>query len=687
MSINIEEMSREDISRILSNQIDIEDHDVLSDSDSEPEDYVDDDLDDIRLTELSEDEIDCLNVSPRSKFRDDIWQLGDSIATVTNVVNKLNFGEARNHLIKKMLKHWAFYYLPCTTDNRAQTAYYQFRSLLVLVNAIHDIGFFEESNVIAHHQSLDTFTIDDRDKLFAHLKNLGIPVGQLQKVGFLLESLCYGKMLTGALPSEYSFSFDIYKDKNRLEEFPSAELNPWKPISPDSLYPVAQVALEVLDTVAPDIIKLYQPFSLAERRADQEASEYGQSSYKKRYLRTKYISEVIDPMLDEFSFSRLFGAEPWNELEVNEGWQKESYMYDFSKYNKRFIKYKGNKLVRSACEIIISLTLGLRSSELRGLKTGCCRLCEDNKDEYEIDVTIFKTAKDAEGKQVTLPCPPVTHKAVKIMEDLLMHKREDMGVDYLFLLSSSDKTALLSSSLLKHDLQYFADFVGVDYFHHHQFRKTIAHFIIHQDPRNIDLIKRLFSHTSISMSLRYIVHMPTIARDVHSLLVKENVEVFADLLASAAKGTISGRQRDYLIASTKGENALFKGETEGELGRNILSYIETLMRNGTTLLRRAPMNLCIGEASPTQKCHCRKESEPAELQYMPNVANCQPYGCSGSIFTENDEFEIRNEIDFYESLQGHPAASNFVKKDAQIKLSKLHKIFDEITLPLEGATA
>lgn len=687
MSINIAEMSREVISRIITDQIDIEDHDALADSDSAENSYLDEDIDDIQLTDLSEDEIDSLSVSSRSRFSDDIWHLSANDHSVHSHSNRLDFGEAKSRHLGKMLKHWAFYFLPGSSGNRNQTTFYQYRSLLVLANAIHDIGFFQESAYVAHYQTLDTFTIDDRNKLFAHLKKSGTTVGQLQKIGFLLETLCYGKMLNGALPSEYSFSFDIYKGRPRLKEFPSADPNPWLPISPESLYPLAQTAIEVLKTVAPDMIQLYQPFSLAEWKANQEISERNLSIHHQRLIRTRYIAEVLDPLLDDFNFSKLFGNEPWHEAEINRGWEQDLYAYSFSKYNKRFIKYRGNKLVRAACEIIISLTLGLRSSELRGLKVGCARPCEGKEDEYEIDVTIFKTAKDSDGKEVTLPCPPITYKAVKIMEDLLKYKRKEMGEDYLFLLSSSNKTALLSAGSLAHDLQFFADFVGVDYFHHHQFRKTIAHFIIHQDPRNIDLIKKLFSHTSITMSLRYIVHIPTIARDVHSILVKENVEVFTDLLVSAAKGTVSGRQRDYLIASTQGDNPLFKGETEEELGRNIHSYIETLMRGGTTLLRRAPLNICIGEASPTQKCHCRKESEPAELQHMPNVANCQPYGCSGSLFTDVNESEIRIEIDFYESLQGHPAASDVIKKDAQVKLSKLYQIIEEITLPIEGATA
>ena len=120
MSITIEEISKQDLSRILSNQLDVLDTDESVELELFDNYEQDEDLETIRLSELSAQETQSLEVSDSSKFGDAIWEMAAHTNIVTKGVTKLVFDEAESILLIEMLKHWCFYRLPLTTGNRVQ---------------------------------------------------------------------------------------------------------------------------------------------------------------------------------------------------------------------------------------------------------------------------------------------------------------------------------------------------------------------------------------------------------------------------------------------------------------------------------------------------------------------------------------------------------------------------------------
>ncbi len=671
MTVTISELCEKDISILLSDNLDDEESIGLDDLytfDDEPFFYKNSEACVLRFMAL--EDVDNIRISENSNFKDDDWDLGTGFES-KDMQTVFYFSNFASKYLKRFVKCWAYYILPEFSDLKLSSFKAFFNHISAVGNHLYDLGFFKDIPVDISCKGLDRFTLSDRESLFERIRcdAISSQSQRAQAIQYYYRELVVEEFL----PREYCFPFDIFDGKSSYFVFPLHECNTWMPLAPEVLYPVAQTALSVINDLSDDIIFCFN--SLEKSALIRDVTD------KSRHFHVERMTNI----LNGHKYACWPDGTPWHVNVLKAKYEHISI---------EFIRSKGARLLRSACEILISLCLGLRISELAALKSGCCKKVtnpSESNENFEISVTIFKTVKDIKGKEVELPCPPLVFRCVKILESLFEYSRKNTeGVDYLIRplwdrdgRGENESYRAVSVGTITNGLCFFAEWCGVSVFHHHQFRKTVAQFIVHRDPRNLDLVKLLFSHASLSMSLIYIVHIPTISRDIRNQIIHENIEVFSKLLFSASQGTVGGYKREHIIASSHEDNTLFKGETQYELGRNIFSYIDILMRNGSTVLRRTPMNICISEESPLQPLPCRVEPSDLKITNKPNISNCKGYECANAVFTEDDEPEIRNDIKWYEEkILNNEHAHENLRKDAQQQLSKLYKILNEITLPV-----
>lgn len=649
MPTNTVKFDQTELSELLAKTISTLDDDA-SEELNEIEDTLFDMFDDpnlhnLNLKLLTTDQVLLLPVTTLSIFGNDIWDFSEDQDEYGSLAgtNIFHFDGCPSESLKYTLKCWLFYWLPQHNNTRINTFEGTFRIIKRFFFLLYEAcEVYREHSVLSSIKTISDLNEKDIEACFKSINTWNKSAAF--NIGMHLQGIAGTAMRNSMIPLSQCFSFDIFVGKRFTDVFPRWDAQPWQPIPQKALYPLAQTSMAILRDISEDIIML------------------NDSYWEERNLHSKAFLAPFSKILRAHKFAILWDDKPWHTL-------KKSAQVGTYK-----IGFLGSwvRLLRSAAMIIISLCLGLRSSELRSLKVGCAKMINDT--EAEIEVTVFKTSKSANGSKVTLPCPINAYNAVKTLERLLKQRRKSLSSDYLLVGVTSTKKNRITKGTVNHAIRYFCDWLGVKHIHH-QFRKTIANYIIHKDPHSLDLIKMLFSHSSIEMTLRYVLHIQTISREIKLLLIKENMEVVVELMESASKGSISSKNRDHIILFMQNEKTFLRGETLHNRGRSLMSYVHSLLEDGVTLLRRTPLAICVCEASPTERCSCRKDTDPAELQKLPNVANCQPYMCSGSIFTELNEPEIRNDIEFYEWVLQQGQLKNIERvKEYEKLLSRLYEI-------------
>jgi len=307
-------------------------------------------------------------------------------------------------------------------------------------------------------------------------------------------------------------------------------------------------------------------------------------------------------------------------------------------YNFQAIRFHYQSLVvrlRTACEVLILLVTGMRRLEFANLTAGAARKCSN--DDFRLRFQVFKTSEASCGDMVDLPVPEIAYRAFKVLERITAEARKKAKTDRLFINIFNGKNGLRHVNGVYTYMVKLSDFLGLSApMHPHQFRKSLAMFFIYHDPRNLTLLKRLFSHKSLTMTLKYIVQMPGMSEEIRRSVIETHMDILLDLMEAVNEGMIGGTAGRRFRESVKNSNFFARLNDDGY--ESIRMFIETLLEHETKILRRCPMGVI-----------CTKV-QTSIVDSGPEPCECDIVSCDNAIFTEHSIQYLKDEIRFHTKM-------------------------------------
>lgn len=309
-------------------------------------------------------------------------------------------------------------------------------------------------------------------------------------------------------------------------------------------------------------------------------------------------------------------------------------------YNVANIRYRVTHalyLLRSSCTAIVLATTGMRRSEFSFLETGNFWLDAQNRDTYRLKLRVFKTSDSPKGDWLIIPIPKITYTALCILDRLTKAARVYSGSPYLTLNYAYHFGTEINPNTINSYLESFCEELGVDHVHPHQFRKTLAMFAIYKDHRNIGVIKRLFSHKSLAMTLAYIVKLPGMSDEIKAVIVDNNKLLLSELLEAIDTNVVGGGAGLRIKTSIK-SNPKFMNQLYDDGWETLDQYIDVLLDEGLSLLHRAPLDVI-----------CTRAYSDISLIGI-DTCTCNVVDCSSAVFTRKSISKLHDDIRFHLDL-------------------------------------
>jgi len=324
--------------------------------------------------------------------------------------------------------------------------------------------------------------------------------------------------------------------------------------------------------------------------------------------------------------------------------------------------------LRNACINIILATTGMRLLELVMLEEECA-WDASKKGDYKICVRVWKTSVASQGKEAKLPIPEITFKAIDALSKLGAAARKHGGTRRLLVtltrFACTPWGQPTGKGVIPSAIRDFATHLGIaEHIHSHQYRKTLAMFVIYQDPEHLELVRRLFSHKSLRMTLRYIMSIPDLSDDIRSILIQHYKDLLSEIVGGCVEGKIAGKAGQRIKASLAA--AHISPASLLDNGQDTLEqYIDGLAADGMVVLHRTPWAvICTKAPTMTQRAPCDRPNAPRHRRLTPDVSRCDPIHCPFAVFTEETIPYLNKEIAFHEWLRTREGCS-----DRQIDVS------------------
>jgi integrase len=345
-----------------------------------------------------------------------------------------------------------------------------------------------------------------------------------------------------------------------------------------------------------------------------------------------------------------------------ESFREGSVLYDLAA-----IRFHYQSLVvrlRTACELLILLVTGMRRVELAHLTAGAAR--KVSKDELRLKFLVFKTSEASGGDMVDLPVPEIAYRAFLTLERISAAARAKAKTDRLFINIFNGKNGPRHVKGVYTYMVKLSEFLGLSTpIHPHQLRKSLAMFFIYHDPRNLTLLKRLFSHKSLTMTFKYIVQMPGMSEEIRRSVIETHMDILLDLMEAVDEGQIGGSAGRRFRESVEKSNFLARLNDDGY--ESVRMFIETLLEHETKILRRCPMGVI-----------CTKV-QMSIVDSGPEACDCDIVSCDNAIFIEDSIPYLQDEIRFYTKVILHnkktgPAQRRYAEERVRGCLERLSEL-------------
>lgn len=310
--------------------------------------------------------------------------------------------------------------------------------------------------------------------------------------------------------------------------------------------------------------------------------------------------------------------------------------------------------MRAALLILIALVTGARASELAPLSiTDITNDKPDGSGDYWIRIVRWKTADDPtyNGEIEYLPLPRFVAECA-----ITYHKLSNVGRrtarHWLFQSNKSDNTkeTLTPQMLLNIVHQLREELPMVERIHLHRFRKTIAEILIHQDERNLDLIRALFGHKTFKMTMQYIARNPAMVRCVAASIEHSYTEELHDVITQIKIGAYSGMVAQRIAQQIQDKPSDFE---VSQLRISLLDYVSNLLVGGEPLFvrRTAVGTYCVTaeQFDLDNLPPCIQGRDFGDELPRPDPNNCH-YECRKIVVLEKARASLEDNIKFYQRI-------------------------------------
>jgi hypothetical protein len=586
-----------------------------------------------------------IRVSPKSIFGANRWDFTDyplphpdrGIATFNSKDN----GILDEHWIL-IAKALTFYMIPHFSVTDRMGSYSSMVSHSIMFRDIWPL--FKRYNIYQGREESSSFrTIDclTRDEVIAWIDGLE-SLARKCSMAYALRHWQRVSML-GLLPSAYMCRtiFITKEDTARYTKQRMEGAISWTPIPLDNYAALCGYCFKAVSEYAKDALFLYKTFyrSLVHAFDGDPKLEFRPGSHHTNSKAGIKAFKSYQPVTEK--------GMPWWGLQVRQ--------YVDQTYEGEYLRHT---TVRStvfhvihAAIVIILCTTGMRRSELCGLKTGS--LWSD-KEGFWLNFTVFKTSPTSQGDLKRIPVPDITVAAIRFLEEIGDDSRTFGGHDYLLtsLVGHTFGNRLRTASVGT-SIETICDWIGVPSVHPHQFRKSLASYIIYQDPRAIALIKHLYSHSSYKMTLRYILLLPAVHTEILQIMIEENTAILADVIESALQHKIggpAGKRLEVALDKSPGFAATLMDNGKETLEQ----YVEAMLQQGAALLHRTNFAICMRGPGVTEKSPCDPKLKRPNVISMPNLAMCDPLSCHHSAFLPEHIEDLKHTIKTHQMWALHP---------------------------------
>jgi len=257
---------------------------------------------------------------------------------------------------------------------------------------------------------------------------------------------------------------------------------------------------------------------------------------------------------------------------------------------------------------------------------------------------VSKTSEGSTGFSVVLPIPAIGFKAFKCLESLTEKARAWGKTNKLWINVTNQFGKESSIKTFNSVYKNWSEDLEIQHIHPHQFRKTLAMFAIYQDPNNITIIRRLFSHKSLAMTLAYIVKMPGMDEEIKLAVLKQNKVLLDEILEAIMNNCIAGKG-GIRIKKIVQESKVFKASLYEDGWENFEQYVEVLMQDGLNILHRTAFGaICTNTHSGL-------------VHLGPESCNCNTVDCDWAVFTEKSIEDLDDTIKFHANFVSNSLCS------------------------------
>lgn len=241
--------------------------------------------------------------------------------------------------------------------------------------------------------------------------------------------------------------------------------------------------------------------------------------YAYRYLKRSDELLRVQAEVDQSMANSAHLTRHGRTIESNKALKESGYSGTLRSLRRDF------SLLRTSCWLIILTTTGIRMSELGGLRANSYHTkVEEGETYYFIE---SKSIKTGEGETSWL-CPKIAIDALKVISQITQPLRDALEAkvqeaeltgdlktaqDLARIRQSSmltdthqgDNTiGIISDSRINKRLREFATAANVDWhFSSHQFRRTFAHYVVHNQLGDLRYLRDHFKHWSLDMTALY----------------------------------------------------------------------------------------------------------------------------------------------------------------------------------------
>lgn len=605
---------------------------------------------------------------PLSRFSDDVWRQhyngGDIIIDFGNPSKYpcIDFTSPSHTHLQSFRKILTYYQVagknPYARVKSFNTTKSRFNSVTHLAQLFYENGYLID--IGGSYKTINNISAEDLKQQINTLLDTPNPPSNIFR---LINGIIIWAKLSrlNILPLELSATFTekqvFTKDLQRaLKKHETQHSGRWESIEYDDLAQLMQTATLYIDNFAEDLIYLMDKFE--DGRSAQVAA--GHRKPKAELWTTHGATRHLGKELLSYSFARDPRTNlPWMQLDVA-SFSREDWGGTTNMVRKNPIIFEWLVLTQSAIFLLLAWT-AMRVSEFVNLQVADLSIDGQPYDykmnaiievksgqSFDLKRTVTKTEDCLGGKGKKVPVPRLGALAFAVLIEFYRRSRDASKNKYLLpagmlqghggpggVVRTDKKQGPLSTAQVRRSLYRFCDYVGVEQYHPHQLRKTLATMMITRNPGSLELVKDLLCHRDINMTIKYLMSIPAIAEDVKDYMAVANRVKLIEWLSDAIDGKVAGQAGDKTLDAIAGNRDFFRGEL---LPITLQNLIESVCPDH--IIIRTPAAWCLRFPSMvplSAPCLPEINSEGTSIsEIYPNPSECRPWLCRYSGHTTSD---------------------------------------------------